>query len=432
MAARIRPSFTSRSTVHSSFTHRSSSSLPSATPASSPFSGLVQRRHKSCGIVGLPNVGKSTLFNALTDTQLAEASNYPFCTIEPNTANVAVPDPLLVKLAALAKTDKIIFGQMKFVDIAGIIAGASAGAGLGNKFLSNIRECDILLQVVRCFDDSQIVHVDSRIDPLADIEVIETELILADLQTIEKRIENLEKGKNKKEPPSAIDRLSFYKRIRTALDAGIFACDLALDSPEEQKELDALQLITSKRIMYVCNVDENAIKNHNQYTKAVYEHVEKFNNTQVSDHPSGVRVSRVPRAVLRVCAQVESEVQAFDTLEARKEYLESLDLEDTSLSAVITTANKLLNTQTYYTVGVQEARAWTIEVGTNAQQAAGKIHSDLMKGFVCAEVITPEDYIKYEGDAGARQAGKMRVEGKAYIVNQGDIMLFRCSGQKGR
>lgn len=416
-------------------------------------------------------VSQSTLFNALTDTQLAQASNFPFTTIEPNTAAVAVPDPLLQELAKIAGTTKLIYPQVKFVDIAGLIKGASSGAGLGNKFLTNIKDVDVILHVVRCFEDPEILHVDSRVDPIKDIECIETELLLADLQTVEKRIENAEKNKGKTEKKSgnasaltAADRLALYQKLRTALNEGIPIVDCDFTNNEERSEVESMQLITSKPLAYVCNVDEKSTKQHNAHTKRVFEEITKLNNTATaaaastspasaaSSSPSpasssssaaakkpsgrelapGVYHRRIPRALMRVCAQLESEVQSLGSEENRKEFLAMNDLECGSLNHVIRTANELLQLTSYYTVGEKEARSWSIALGTNAQEAAGKIHSDLSKGFICAEVIKPKDFIQFKGEQGCKAAGAIKVEGKAYIVQPGDIMNFRVQGQKSK
>jgi GTP-binding protein YchF len=326
---------------------------------------------------------------------------------------------------------------MTFVDIAGIIKGASAGAGLGNKFLQNIKDVDVVLHVVRCFDDPQVIHVDSTIDPLADMETIETELLLADLQTVEKRIENAEKKNKTKDAAgatmTAAERSAFLLKLRGALNAGYALSDVSWDNETEVRELASMHLLTAKPMAYVCNVDESSVQKGNKYTEKVQQHVDALNAEPERTLPpeaGGVRIKRVPRACLRVCSQLESEVQTFDSAEARAEFLAMNSLEGTSLVPVIHTANRLLQNEKYYTVGVQEARAWSIERGTNAQDAAGKIHSDLRDKFVCAEVIKPADFIKHGGDAGARQAGVMRVEGKSYIVQDADIILFRVQGQK--
>ena len=320
------------------------------------------------------------------------------------------------------------------VCFAGIIKGASAGAGLGNKFLQNIKDVDVLLHVIRCFDNSEIIHVSSRINPLEDMETIETELLLADLQSVEKRIENAEKNKNKKGADSAsgpLDRPAFYAKCREALNAGVALVDVVFESQAERDELQSMQLITSKPMAYVCNVDESATSKHNAYTKLVFDAVEAANKKPLWTLPSGLKVSRVPRFCLRVCSQLESEVQTFETAEARAEFLAMNDLSSTSLLPIIQTSNKLLRNICYYTVGEQEARAWSIEEGTLAPAAAGKIHSDLQKGFVCAEVVKPADYLKH-GDAGVREQGLMKVHGRDYVVQDQDILVFRVQGQKGR
>ena len=389
-------------------------------------------------VIGIRAVGVREVYDLAVPAQEDEGSFLTNglvvhnCTIEPNVANVGVPDPVLQQLAAIAKTDTIIYNQVKFVDIAGIIKGASEGAGLGNKFLQNIRDVDVILHVVRCFENHDIIHVDSKIDPIADIGVIEMELMLADLQTVEKRIENLEKNKRKEaNQNSTVDKAALYKKLRSALNAGIPITDVVFESADEQAEVDNMQLITNKPMAYVCNVDENSTTKHNEFTKMVFDHVDKCNNTPPYTTPDGVAVRRVPRACLRVCSQLESEVQSLGASE-RKEFLAMNDLAEGSLLSVIQTSNKLLKSICYYTVGEKEARAWGIQVGMNAQQAAGKIHTDLSKGFVCAEVMKPADYIRLGGEAGVKEAGLMKTEGKTYIVEDGDIMLFRVSGQKGR
>jgi len=356
-----------------------------------------------------------------------------------------VPDPLLAQLAALANTSKLISPQMKFVDIAGIIKGASAGAGLGNKFLANVKEADVLLHVVRCFDDPQVIHVESTVDPVADMKTIETELLLADLQTVEKRIENQEKEKNKHKSKadaggaqSQVDRPALYATLRAALNAGVAVSDIAWESDAQRAEVALMQLLTHKPMAYVCNVDENSIEQHNAHSQKVFDHVAAINAAPASTIPAAgagqpaVQVQRVPRACLRVCSQLESEVQTFDSAESRAEFLAMNSLSGTSLLPILHTANRLLKNHKFYTVGEAEARAWAIQEGALAPEAAGKIHSDLQKGFVCAEVIKPGDFIKHGGDSAARAAGCMKVEGRNYAVQDGDIIVFRVSGQKGR
>ena len=357
------------------------------------------------GIVGLPNVGKSTLFNALTQTAAAQAANYPFCTIEPNVGDVAVPDPRLDALAAIASSKEIIPTRLTFVDIAGLVRGASRGEGLGNQFLANIREVDAIAHVVRCFEDSDITHVEGKIDPLADIETIETELMLADLDSLEKRIVAIEKKAKggDKEAKEAFDLMS---RSLTLLREGKPA-RLVEVKPGEERAFRMLGLLTSKPVLYVCNVEEGSADKGNGFSARIFERAKQEG----------------ARAVV-VSAKIESEVAVLP-LEEQKEYLEAIGLEEPGLNRVIREGYALLGLLTYFTVGPKEARAWTITAGTRAPVAAGVIHTDFEKGFIRAETIAYADYIAHKGEAGAREAGKFRLEGKDYEVADGDVLHFR-------
>ena len=356
-------------------------------------------------IVGLPNVGKSTLFNAVTQTASAQAANYPFCTIEPNTGDVAVPEPRLDALARIAGSKEIIPARINFVDIAGLGRGASQGEGLGNKFLANIRDCDAVAFVARCFEDGDVTHVEGRVDPLADLEIIETELMLADLESLEKRKDTLEKKAKGGDKESA-KTLALVKLALVQLEAGRPA--RAAEVPaEDAKAWKMLQLLTSKPELYVANVDEGSAENGNAMSAKVAERAAR-------DHASSVAIS----------AKIESEIALLDASE-RTEFLETIGLAEPGLNRLIREAYKLLGLQTYFTVGPKEARAWTIEVGQTAPQAAGVIHTDFEKGFIRAETIAYDDYVRLNGENGAREAGKMRLEGKEYVVRDGDVMHFR-------
>ena len=358
-----------------------------------------------CGIVGLPNVGKSTLFNALTQTAAAQAANYPFCTIEPNVGDVAVPDERLDVLAPIAGSKEIIPTRLTFVDIAGLVRGASKGEGLGNQFLANIRECDAIAHVVRCFEDSDITHVEGAIDPLADIETIETELMLADLDSLEKRAVALEKRAkgNDKEAKELFDLVS---RCLVLLREGRPA-RLVEVKPEERKTFAGLGLLSSKPVLYVCNVEEGAAENGNGFSGRVAERA-KLEGAQ---------------AVV-VSAKIESEIAVLPTADQR-DYLDAVGLTEPGLNRVIRAGYTLLGLITYFTVGPKEARAWTIPRGTRAPQAASVIHTDFEKGFIRAETIGYGDYVAGKGEAGAREAGKFRLEGKDYVVLDGDVLHFR-------
>ncbi|MGL5138274.1 MAG: redox-regulated ATPase YchF [Beijerinckiaceae bacterium] len=358
-----------------------------------------------CGIVGLPNVGKSTLFNALTQTAAAQAANYPFCTIDPNVGDVAVPDERLKTLAAIASSNQIIPTRLTFVDIAGLVRGASKGEGLGNQFLGNIRECDAIAHVVRCFEDGDITHVEGKIDPLADIDTIETELMLADLDSLEKRVANLEK-KAKGGDKEAKEQLELVQRALKLLVEGKPA-RLVERSKEEEKTFQGLQLLTSKPVLYVCNVEEASADKGNGFSERVFTRAKAENAVAVV-----------------VSAKIESEIAVMPE-EDQQDFLEAVGLPEPGLNRVIRAGYELLGLVTYFTVGPKEARAWTITVGTKAPGAAGVIHTDFEKGFIRAETIAYPDYVAFKGESGARDNGKLRLEGKEYVVADGDVMHFR-------
>jgi GTP-binding protein YchF len=358
-----------------------------------------------CGIVGLPNVGKSTLFNALTQTAAAEAANYPFCTIEPNVGEVGVPDERLDKLAAIAKSGQIIPTRLTFVDIAGLVRGASKGEGLGNKFLSHIREVDAVAYVLRCFEDDDITHVENRIDPLADAEVVETELMLADMESLEKRSVATEK-KAKAGDKEAKALFAVMEKALVPLRDGKPA-RMASITPEERPIFVGLQLLTSKPVVYVCNVEESSAANGNAYSKKVEEKAQAEGAVSVV-----------------ISAKIEAEFAGLPPAD-RTEFLAEMGLAEPGLNRLNRAGYKLLDLVTYFTVGPKEARAWTITRGTKGPAAAGVIHTDFEKGFIRAETITYDDYVALGGENGAKDAGKMRLEGKEYVVKDGDVMHFR-------
>jgi GTP-binding protein YchF len=358
----------------------------------------------NCGIVGLPNVGKSTLFNALTATVTAQAANYPFCTIEPNIGRIAVPDPRLAILSAIGKSAKIVPTTLECVDIAGLVRGAARGEGLGNQFLANIRETDAILHVLRCFEDGNITHVEGSVDPVRDADTIETELMLADLEGLEKRLPNLQKRARGGDKESAA-QAAVMEPILAALQEGRPARTQV--TPENADAVRRLQLLTSKPVLYVCNVDEASAATGNDFSARVREKAEKEG-----------------AATVVVSAAIESELAQLDPSE-KGEFLAELGLADSGLDRVIRAGYGLLGLITYFTVGPKETRAWTITAGTRAPAAAGVIHGDFERGFIACETIGYDDYVKYQGESGAREAGRNRVEGRDYVVRDGDVLLFR-------
>ncbi|MDO6726630.1 redox-regulated ATPase YchF [Cognatishimia sp. 1_MG-2023] len=356
------------------------------------------------GIVGLPNVGKSTTFNALTKTAAAQAANFPFCTIEPNVGDVAVPDDRLDKLAAIATSKQIIPTRMTFVDIAGLVKGASKGEGLGNQFLANIRETDAIAHVLRCFEDPDVTHVDDRVDPVADAETIETELMLADLESIEKRRQGLvRKIKGNDKEAVEQDRLLAMAQEAIENDKPARTCEI---DPDDEKMWKSLQLLSTKPVLYVCNVGESEAAEGNAHSKAVAEMAAAQGNSHVI-----------------ISAQIEEEISQLEAEEAEM-FLGEMGLEEAGLDRLIRAGHELLQLETYFTVGPKEARAWTIQKGTSAPKAAGVIHGDFERGFIRAETIAYDDFIACNGEQGAKEAGKMRAEGKSYIVQDGDVMHF--------
>lgn len=357
------------------------------------------------GIVGLPNVGKSTLFNCLSQSK-AQSENYPFCTIDPNVSIVNVPDTRLDKLSSLISPEKLIPTNVKIVDIAGLVKGASKGEGLGNKFLSNIRETDAIIHVLRCFDDPNIIHVDGKINPLSDKEVVEYELILKDLEIVDKRLDKIKKtlrsgsGESKKE-------IEVLENVRLQLEnISINKSDYSDDQFEDY--IKPLELISFKPILYVCNVGENDVISGNDYVNQVRK-----------------EIGNKDSEIIIISAKIESEINELDSFEEKKIFLDDLGLDDSGSNKLIRASYKLLNLHSYFTAGVKEVRGWTIKIGDSAYDAAGQIHTDFQKGFICAEVISYADYIEHGSEAKVKEAGKMRLEGKEYIVSDGDIMHFR-------
>ncbi|MEG3619894.1 redox-regulated ATPase YchF [Magnetovibrio sp. PR-2] len=359
-----------------------------------------------CGIVGLPNVGKSTLFNALTATAAAEAANFPFCTIEPNVGRVGVPDPRLDTIAKIGESAKIVPTQLEFVDIAGLVRGASKGEGLGNQFLANIRETDAIIKVVRCFEDENITHVDETIDPIRDAETIETELMIADMESLEKRQTALVKKARGNDKDAKLT-LELVERTLKVLEDGQPARTVER-SDDEEKAFQMLQLLTSKPILFVCNVEEDAAAEGNALSAKVAE----------------MAAEQGARSVV-ISAKIEEEVSQLESEEEKAEFLEAIGLIETGLARVIREGYKLLGLITFFTVGPKEARAWTVREGSKAPQAAGAIHTDFEKGFIKAETIAYDDFVELGGEHACKDAGKMRQEGKDYVTQDGDIMLFR-------
>ena len=360
-----------------------------------------------CGIVGLPNVGKSTLFNCLSNAK-AQSANFPFCTIEPNVGVITVPDDRLTKLVEMCNPRSVVPATVEIVDIAGLVKGASKGEGLGNKFLANIRETDAILHVLRCFDDDNITHVDGTVDPVRDKEIIDFELQLKDLETVEARIARTQKQAQTGGDKVAKMQYEVLKQIKDALDQGLPARSVKFETPDEQKFARELFLLTSKPVMYVCNVDDASAVNGNKYVDAVREAV-KNEDAQI----------------LIVAAQTEADIAELDTWEERQEFLAEIGLKESGVARLIRAAYALLNLQTYFTAGVVEVRAWTFLRGSKAPQCAGIIHTDFEKGFIRAEVIKYDDFVSLGSEAAVKEAGKMSVEGKEYVVQDGDIMHFR-------
>lgn len=357
-----------------------------------------------CGIVGLPNVGKSTLFNCLSNSK-AQAANFPFCTIEPNVGSIVVPDERLNKIAELVKPQNIIPATVEIVDIAGLVKGASKGEGLGNKFLSNIRECAAIIHVIRCFENPNVIHVEGSIHPIRDKEIIDMELQLKDLETVETRLKKIEKQAKSGHDKEAQKIYQILEKIKQTLEQGKSARTLNLNEEEKIKDLN---LLTIKPVLYVCNVEEASAKTGNEYSKII-EQVAKEENAEV----------------LIITAQIESEIASLESYEEKQLFLAELGFDEPGVNKLIKKAYTLLNLQTYFTAGEKEVRAWTIEKGWTAPKAAGVIHTDFEKGFIKAEVLSYEDFIKYGSESACRDAGKLRIEGKEYIVQDGDIMHFR-------
>ena len=361
----------------------------------------------NCGIVGLPNVGKSTLFNALTATAAAQAANFPFCTIEPNVGKVGVPDERLNQIAEIANSAKVIPAQLEFVDIAGLVKGASKGEGLGNQFLGNIRQTDAIIHVLRCFEDDDITHVDGSIDPVRDADTIETELLIADMESLDKQIENIAR-KAKGGDKEFKGQYDFMMKFKEVLDAGRPAREIKPENPDEERWAKQMGLLTAKPILYVCNVNEDDAAAGNDWTTKV--------ETMANEKGA--------KAVV-ICANIEAEIAQLDDDAEKKEFLETIGLEEAGLNKIIRAGFELLGLQNYFTAGPKEARSWVIRKQAKAPEAAAAIHTDFEKGFIKAEVISFDDYIASKGEQGAKDAGKMRQEGKDYIVADGDVILFR-------
>ncbi len=360
-----------------------------------------------CGIVGLPNVGKSTLFNALTATAQAQAANYPFCTVEPNIGRVAVPDTRLERVAGLANAPRAVPTFLEFVDIAGLVRGASRGEGLGNRFLGNIREVDAIAHVLRCFEDGGVTHVDGRVDPVRDAETVETELMLADLESLERRFDQAKKRAAAGDEDQKVLARTMAP-VLAALEAGRPARSVAFDREDDRAAFEGLQLLTAKPVLYVCNVGEADAASGNEFSRQ-----------------AGARATREGAACVIVSAAIEAEVAMLADTGERTEFLETLDLRESGLDRVIRAGYRLLGLITFLTAGPKEARAWTVAAGATAPEAAGRVHTDFERGFIRAETIAFDDYVAFGGERGAREAGRMRAEGRDYVVKDGDVLLFR-------
>jgi len=359
-----------------------------------------------CGIVGLPNVGKSTLFNCLSNAK-AQAANFPFCTIEPNVGVITVPDPRLSELEKIVNPERVVPTTIEIVDIAGLVKGASKGEGLGNKFLANIRECDAIIHVLRCFDDPNIIHVDGSVNPMRDKEVVDFELQLKDLEAVDNKIHSLNRAV-KSGDKEVVKQFEFLQKLKKTLEEGKSARTLPPSNEAEEKILKDIQLLTAKPVLYLCNVDEASVKSGNSYVEQVKESIKDENSE-----------------VLVIGTKIESDIAELETYDERALFLEELGLEEAGVNRLIRAAYRLLNLQTYFTAGVKEVRAWTIPIGATAPQAAGVIHTDFEKGFIRAEVMKFDDYMHYKSEVAIKEAGKLGVEGKAYVVADGDIMHFR-------